>query len=79
MNASVRRGKSLEVLVGFEELDGICRADQETDLGERLKIRNVPLFQFYKGSKLLEQFATREKKRIGTAINTHVGWEVCHF
>lgn len=56
-----------------------CRADQETDLCEQLKIRNVPLFQFYKDNALLEQFATREKKRIGNAINMHVGRDVCHI
>ena len=56
-----------------------CRADEATDLGEKLRIRNVPLFQFYKDGELLDQFATRDKKRIGNAINTHVGWEVCHF
>jgi hypothetical protein len=45
------------------------RADQDTDLSEMLKIRNVPLFQFYRDNELLEQFATRDKERIGNAIN----------
>lgn len=57
----------------------IDEAEQDTDLSEMLKIRNVPLFQFYKENELLEQFATRDKGRIGNAINRHVGWEVCHF
>ena len=57
----------------------LSRYDEATDLGEKLKIRNVPLFQFYMDNCLVEQFATREKQRIGRAINKHVGWEVCHL
>lgn len=57
----------------------VCRADEDTDLSEMLRIRNVPLFQFYKEGELLEQFATRDKNRIGNAINRYVGHEVCHF
>ncbi len=30
------------------------------------------------GGLLLEEFATREKKRIGSAINHHCGQEVIH-
>ena len=50
----------------------MCRSDQDTDLSEMLKIRNVPLFQFYREGELLEQFATRDKERIRNAINRHV-------
>jgi len=31
----------------------------------------VPLFQFYRENELLEQFATRDKARIGNAINRY--------
>ncbi|KAK9805662.1 hypothetical protein WJX72_010705 [[Myrmecia] bisecta] len=50
--------------------------DEETDLAHKLKIKNVPLFCFYKGGELVEQFATRERRRIAQAINKHVGHEV---
>jgi len=65
--------------VVFLKHNVIDEADQETDLSEKLKIRNVPLFQFYREHELLEQFATRDKARIGNAINRHVGQDICHF
>jgi len=65
--------------VVFLKHNVIDNADQETDLSEELKIRNVPLFQFYRENELLEQFATRDKARIGNAINRHVGKDICHF
>lgn len=65
--------------VVFLKHNVIDKADQDTDLSEMLKIRNVPLFQFYRDNELLEQFATRDKERIGNAINRHVGQEICHF
>lgn len=70
---------AIHVSPNYQQQNFPCRADQDTDLSEMLKIRNVPLFQFYKENELLEQFATRDKGRIGNAINRHVGWEVCHF
>ena len=53
-----------------------CSSEQFTELGERLRIKVVPSFYFYKGGKLVDHFATRDKKRIADAINRHVGREV---
>eukprot|EP01025_Chloroclados_australasicus_P030536 TRINITY_DN3064_c0_g1_i3.p1 TRINITY_DN3064_c0_g1~~TRINITY_DN3064_c0_g1_i3.p1 ORF type:complete len:267 (+),score=27.92 TRINITY_DN3064_c0_g1_i3:111-911(+) len=45
--------------------------EETTELAKLLDIKNVPLFQFYRRGKMLEQFATRDKKRIGEAINKY--------
>lgn len=42
--------------------------DEQTDVADRLRIKKVPLFHFYKNGVLLEQFATRDKERIVEAI-----------
>ncbi|CAI9777774.1 unnamed protein product [Fraxinus pennsylvanica] len=42
--------------------------DEQTDVADRLRIRTVPLFHFYKNGVLLEAFPTRDKKRILEAI-----------
>ena len=42
--------------------------EEKTDLARFLKVRNVPLFQFYKDGEKVEQFATRDKERIASAI-----------
>lgn len=52
------------------------RGEQLTDLAEALAIRAVPKFQFYKDGKLLEQFPSRDRHTIASAINKHAGFEV---
>ncbi|KAF3793891.1 Thioredoxin-like 4 [Nymphaea thermarum] len=42
--------------------------DEESEVAERLKIRAVPLFHFYKGGNLVEAFPTRDKERILATI-----------
>ncbi|KAL2458950.1 thioredoxin-like 4 [Forsythia ovata] len=42
--------------------------DERTEIAERLRIRTVPLFHFYKNGVLLEAFPTRDKERILEAI-----------
>ena len=54
----------------------VCRAEEKTDITEKLRIRAVPLFHFYKGGELLEQFPTREKSRIAEAIKRFAGVDV---
>ncbi|CAA6659432.1 unnamed protein product [Spirodela intermedia] len=45
--------------------------DEQTEVAERLRIRSVPLFQFYKDGVLLEAFPTRDKERILAAIRKY--------
>ncbi|GFP91732.1 thioredoxin-like 4 chloroplastic [Phtheirospermum japonicum] len=42
--------------------------DEQSEVAERLRIRTVPLFHFYKNGVLLEAFPTRDKERILEAI-----------
>ncbi|KAJ1397392.1 Thioredoxin-like superfamily [Sesbania bispinosa] len=42
--------------------------DEQSEVAERLRIRAVPLFHFYKDGILLEAFPTRDKDRIIEAI-----------
>lgn len=42
--------------------------DEQSEVAERLRIRSVPLFHFYKNGVLLEAFPTRDKERILEAI-----------
>lgn len=42
--------------------------DEQSEVAERLRIRTVPLFHFYKDGVLLEAFPTRDKERILSAI-----------
>lgn len=50
--------------------------EQFTELGERLRIKVVPSFYFYRDGKMVDHFATRDKQRIAEAINKHVGKDV---
>lgn len=63
-------------LAGFNRFCCVYSAEQFTDLGERLRIKVVPSFYFFKDGKLVDHFATRDKQRIASAINKHVGHEV---
>ncbi|KAL1201966.1 Thioredoxin-like 4 [Cardamine amara subsp. amara] len=42
--------------------------EEQSEVAERLRIKSVPLFHFYKNGVLLEAFATRDKERIDAAI-----------
>ncbi|XVE94898.1 hypothetical protein REPUB_Repub02eG0049400 [Reevesia pubescens] len=42
--------------------------DEQSEVAERLRIRAVPLFHFYKNGVLLEAFPTRDKEKILEAI-----------
>ncbi|GAB2293763.1 hypothetical protein Dimus_027977 [Dionaea muscipula] len=42
--------------------------DEQSEVAERLRIKVVPLFHFYKGGVLVEAFATRDKEKITKAI-----------
>ncbi|XP_077224504.1 thioredoxin-like 4, chloroplastic isoform X1 [Tasmannia lanceolata] len=46
----------------------IDQYDEESEVADRLRIRAVPLFHFYKNGVLLEAFPTRDKDRILAAI-----------
>ncbi|CAL8465367.1 g4903 [Coccomyxa elongata] len=50
--------------------------EELSDLSQKFKIRAVPLFYFFKNGEVVEKFATRERRRIAKAINTHAGYEV---
>ncbi|XP_008444622.1 thioredoxin-like 4, chloroplastic [Cucumis melo] len=45
--------------------------DEQSEVAERLRIKSVPLFHFYKDGVLLEAFPTRDKERILTAITKY--------
>ncbi|KAL8513917.1 hypothetical protein ACS0TY_013153 [Phlomoides rotata] len=47
--------------------------DEQSEVAERLRIKSVPLFHFYKNGALLEAFATRDKERILAAILKYTG------
>ncbi|XP_044971057.1 thioredoxin-like 4, chloroplastic isoform X2 [Hordeum vulgare subsp. vulgare] len=42
--------------------------DEQSEVADRLRIKVVPLFHFYKAGVLVESFATRDKERITAAI-----------
>ncbi|KAF6139042.1 hypothetical protein GIB67_010768 [Kingdonia uniflora] len=42
--------------------------DEQSEVAERLRIKAVPLFHFYRDGVLLESFPTRDKERILAAI-----------
>ncbi|KAK9903253.1 hypothetical protein WJX75_000800 [Coccomyxa subellipsoidea] len=50
--------------------------EELSELSDRFKIKAVPLFYFFRNGKVVEKFATRERRRIAEAINTHAGYEV---
>ena len=45
--------------------------DEKSELCRFLKIRNVPLFQFYINGEKVEEFATRDKKKIDATLNKY--------
>lgn len=60
-----------EAPVIFLKHNVINEYDEESEVAERLRIRSVPLFHFYKNGMLLEAFATRDKERILAAIRKY--------
>lgn len=57
-----------EAAVIFLKHNVIDEYDEESEVAERLRIKAVPLFHFYKDGVLLESFPTRDKERIIAAI-----------
>ncbi|WJX35188.1 hypothetical protein P8452_23212 [Trifolium repens] len=63
-----RKSGSHDAPVIFLKHNVIDEYDEESEVADRLRIRAVPLFHFYKDGKLLEAFPTRDKERIIAAI-----------
>ncbi|OVA10474.1 Thioredoxin [Macleaya cordata] len=57
-----------EASVIFLKHNVIDEYDEQSEVAERLRIKAVPLFHFYKDGVLLEAFPTRDKERILAAI-----------
>ncbi|KAK9096926.1 hypothetical protein Sjap_022423 [Stephania japonica] len=57
-----------EAAVIFLKHNVIDEYDEQSEVAERLRIKSVPLFHFYKNGVLLEAFPTRDKERILSAI-----------
>jgi len=49
--------------------------DEQSEVADRLRIKIVPLFHFYKDGELVESFATRDKERIIAAIRKYTSLE----
>ncbi|XP_071711272.1 thioredoxin-like 4, chloroplastic [Rutidosis leptorrhynchoides] len=60
-----------EASVIFLKHNVIDEYDEQSDIAERLRIKSVPLFHFYKNGMLLEAFATRDKVRIKSTIEKY--------
>ncbi|KAI4316704.1 hypothetical protein L6164_024659 [Bauhinia variegata] len=57
-----------EAPVIFLKHNVIDEYDEQSEVADRLRIKTVPLFHFYKNGVLLEAFPTRDKDRILAAI-----------
>ncbi|KAJ1279645.1 hypothetical protein BS78_04G170000 [Paspalum vaginatum] len=57
--------------VVFLKHNVIDEYDEKSEVAERLRIKVVPLFHFYKNGELVEEFATRDKERIIAAIQKY--------
>lgn len=60
-----------EAGVVFLKHNVIDEYDEQSEVAERLRIKAVPLFHFYKDGVLLEAFPTRDKERIVSAIRKY--------
>ncbi|WVZ74947.1 hypothetical protein U9M48_023060 [Paspalum notatum var. saurae] len=67
------RGDSAPVV--FLKHNVIDEYDEKSEVAERLRIKVVPLFHFYKNGELVEEFATRDKERIIAAIQKYTSVE----
>ncbi|KAI9096695.1 hypothetical protein K1719_025874 [Acacia pycnantha] len=65
-----------EAPVIFLKHNVIDEYDEQSEVAERLRIRSVPLFHFYKNGVLVEAFATRDKERIIEALLKHSSLQV---
>ncbi|KAJ7966624.1 Thioredoxin [Quillaja saponaria] len=63
-----RKSGDQEAPVIFLKHNVIDEYDEQSEVAERLRIKTVPLFHFYKNGGLLESFPTRDKERIIEAI-----------
>lgn len=57
-----------DVPVIFLKHNVIDEYDEQSEVAERLRIKTVPLFHFYKNGILVEAFATRDKEKITEAV-----------
>ncbi|XP_056684258.1 thioredoxin-like 4, chloroplastic isoform X2 [Spinacia oleracea] len=57
-----------DVPVIFLKHNVIDEYDEQSEVADRLRIKTVPLFHFYKNGVLLEAFPTRDKERVTEAI-----------
>ncbi|KAG8377614.1 hypothetical protein BUALT_Bualt08G0051300 [Buddleja alternifolia] len=57
--------------VVFLKHNVIDEYDEQSEVADRLRIKTVPLFHFYKNGVLLEAFPTRDKERILEAIRKY--------
>ncbi|XP_068643727.1 thioredoxin-like 4, chloroplastic [Aristolochia californica] len=63
-----KRSGDQDAPVIFLKHNVIDEYDEQSEVAERLRIKTVPLFHFYKNGTLLEAFPTRDKERIVAAI-----------
>ncbi|RLM78676.1 thioredoxin-like 4, chloroplastic [Panicum miliaceum] len=61
--------------VVFLKHNVIDEYDEQSEVADRLRIKVVPLFHFYKDGELVESFATRDKERIIAAIRKYTSRE----
>ncbi|KAK3154412.1 hypothetical protein QOZ80_2BG0190210 [Eleusine coracana subsp. coracana] len=61
--------------VVFLKHNVIDEYDEQSEVADRLRIKIVPLFHFYKDGVLVESFATRDKERIIGAIRKYTSIE----
>lgn len=57
--------------VVFLKHNVIDEYDEQSEVADRLRIKAVPLFHFYKDGVLVESFPTRDKERILAAIEKY--------
>lgn len=60
-----------EAAVIFLKHNVIDEYDEQSEVADRLRIKTVPLFHFYKDGVLLEAFPTRDKERVLAAIQKY--------
>ncbi|KAJ8538078.1 hypothetical protein K7X08_014618 [Anisodus acutangulus] len=63
-----RRAGDEQAPVIFLKHNVIDEYDEQSEVAERLRIKTVPLFHFYKNGVLLEAFPTKDKEMILAAI-----------
>ncbi|KAL6207850.1 hypothetical protein ACLB2K_018803 [Fragaria x ananassa] len=66
-----KRAGEGEAEVIFLKHNVIDEYDEQSEVADRLRIKTVPLFHFYKDGVLLEAFPTRDKERITAAIRKY--------